>query len=65
MYVKKLKLEIRSLLEGMKVADHVDYELDYLHGYPVLVNHEKEVALIEKLVTKIYLKQRLKRMNNY
>lgn len=48
---EKIELEIRSLLEGMKVADHVDYELDYLHGYPVLVNHEKEVALIEKLVT--------------
>ena len=48
----KIETEIRALLEGMKIADHVDYELDYLHGYPVLVNHEKEVELIEKLVTK-------------
>lgn len=48
---EKIEVEIRSLLEGMKIADHVDYELDYLHGYPVLVNHEKEVKLIENIVT--------------
>lgn len=47
---KKIELEIRSLLEGMKIADHVDYELDYLHGYPVLVNHDREAELIEKIV---------------
>lgn len=46
----KIEAEIRSILEGMKIADHVDYELDYLHGYPVLVNHEKEAGLIERLV---------------
>src|SRR5699024_9183460 len=46
----KIEKEIRSILEGMKIADHVDYELDYLNGYPVLNNHEKEAELIEKLV---------------
>lgn len=47
---EKIEQEIRALLEGMKIADHVDYELDYLHGYPVLVNHADEVELIERLV---------------
>lgn len=47
---RKIETEIRSILEGMKIADHVDYELEYFHGYPVLNNHEKEVELIERLV---------------
>src|SRR5690625_3069223 len=47
---RKIEEEIRSILEGMKIADHVDYELEYFHGYPVLNNHEKEAELIEKLV---------------
>lgn len=47
---EQIEKEIRAILEGMKIADHVDYELEYLHGYPVLVNHEKEATLIERLV---------------
>ena len=47
---KQIEEEIRSILEGVKVADRIDYSLDYLHGYPVLVNHKEEAALIEKIV---------------
>lgn len=47
---KKIETEIRALLEGMKIADHVDYELEYLHGYPVLINHDDEVDVIENIV---------------
>lgn len=47
---KMIEKEIRAILEGMKIADHVEYELDYIYCYPVLVNDDKEVALVEKLV---------------
>ncbi|MBD3108893.1 amidohydrolase [Bacillus sp. AGMB 02131] len=51
---KQIESEIRAILEGIKVADHIDYSLDYLHGYPVLVNHKEEALLIEKIVTETF-----------
>ena len=39
--------EIRAILEGLKVSSHIDYELDYLNGYPVLVNHETEATVVK------------------
>lgn len=47
---EKIEKEIRAILEGVKIADHVDYELEYLNGYPVLINHENEATLIERLI---------------
>jgi amidohydrolase len=38
---KQIESEIRAILEGIRKADHIDYSLDYVHGYPVLVNHNK------------------------
>lgn len=47
---QQIEFEIRAILEGLKVADRIDYSLEYIHGYPVLVNHKEEALLIEKLV---------------
>lgn len=47
---KQIETEIRAILEGMTVADEIEYSLDYTHGYPVLVNHKEEALLIEKIV---------------
>jgi len=49
---KKIEDEIRAILEGIKEADHINYTLDYLNGYPVLVNHKEEATLIESIVKK-------------
>lgn len=46
----QIENEIRSILNGFKASSHIEYKLDYLHGYPVLVNHKEEAALIEQLV---------------
>ena len=51
---KQIEAEIRAILEGVKVADRIDYTLDYTHGYPVLVNHKEEAALIEKIVKETF-----------
>lgn len=47
---QQIESEIRAILDGMKVADRIEYSLEYIHGYPVLVNHKEEALLIEKLV---------------
>lgn len=47
---KQVETEIRAILDGLKVSSHIDYELDYLNGYPVLINHESEVMLVKSIV---------------
>ena len=47
---QQIETEIRAILEGMKVADKIDYSLDYTRGYPVMVNHQEEALLIEEIV---------------
>ena len=50
----QVEAEIRAILEGLKVSSHIDYELDYLNGYPVLVNHEAEATLVKSLVEQAF-----------
>lgn len=47
---KQIEQEIRAILDGFKVSSYVDYELDYLNGYPVLVNHEEQTNLVTALI---------------
>ena len=47
---KQIESEIRAILEGIRKADHIDYSLDYAQGYPVLVNHKEEAALVEQII---------------
>lgn len=46
----QIEKEIFAILEGLKVSNYVDYEIDYLKGYPVLINTEKESVVVEQLI---------------
>lgn len=48
----QIEQEIRAILDGLKVSSYIDYELDYLNGYPSLHNHEKETLLVRELIFK-------------
>lgn len=50
----QLEQEIRAILEGMKHADHIDYTLEFTHGYPVLINTEAETALVASLAAQTF-----------
>lgn len=45
-----IEKEIRAILDGLKVSNHLDYQLDYQRGYPVLVNHAHEALIVETLI---------------
>lgn len=47
---KKIENEIRAILDGVKTSDGIEYELEYLHGYPVLVNDTNEVEIVQQIV---------------
>src|SRR5699024_2284635 len=47
---KQIEEEIRNILEGTKMADNIDYDLDYVNGYPVLVNDANEVIRVKRLI---------------
>lgn len=46
----QVETEIRAILDGLKVSSHIDYELNYLNGYPVLINHEAETLVVKSIV---------------
>ena len=46
----QIEKEIRAILEGLKITNYIEFELDYLHGYPVLVNPVEEAALVEQFI---------------
>ena len=46
----KIKEEMIAILEGLKLSNHIDYELDYLIGYPVLINSYEEAKVVESIV---------------
>src|SRR5699024_12111212 len=48
-----IEKEIRHILDGLKMSNHIDYELDYLHGYPVLVNDPLEEEKVKEIFTLI------------
>lgn len=47
---EQIEHEFHAILDSLKVSDHIDYTLDYDNGYPVLVNHAKEAAVVQSLV---------------
>lgn len=50
----QIENEIRTILEGLKVSSYIDYEIDYLRGYPPLENHEKETLLVKSIIKKAF-----------
>lgn len=50
----QVETEIRAILDGLKVSSHIDYELEYLNGYPVLINHEAETLAVKSIVERSF-----------
>ncbi|MFS0787570.1 amidohydrolase [Shouchella sp. 1P09AA] len=48
---QKVEEEMRSIVSGKEQSAHVSTEIDYLNGYPTLVNSEEESAIVRKLAT--------------
>ncbi|MFF2176580.1 M20 family metallopeptidase [Lysinibacillus sp. NPDC058147] len=46
----QIEKEIRAILEGLKITNYIEFEINYLHGYPVLVNPVEEAALVEQFI---------------
>ncbi|KJE49901.1 MULTISPECIES: M20 family metallopeptidase [Acidiplasma] len=44
----KIERRIKEILEGLKLTYRIDYEYDYIKGYPVLINNEEVSRIIEK-----------------
>ncbi|ADO56814.1 MULTISPECIES: M20 metallopeptidase family protein [Paenibacillus] len=51
---KEVENEIRSIVKGLTDAYHAGYEIDYLNGYPALVNAEAETERVRELVSRLY-----------
>ncbi|MEK5504792.1 MULTISPECIES: M20 metallopeptidase family protein [Paenibacillus] len=51
---KEVENEIRSIVKGLTEAYHAGYEMDYLNGYPSLVNAEVETERVRELIGRLY-----------
>ncbi|MMZ46577.1 N-acyl-L-amino acid amidohydrolase [compost metagenome] len=51
---KEVENEIRSIVKGLTEAYHAGYEMDYLNGYPSLVNAEAETERVRELIGRLY-----------
>ncbi|MGQ3478618.1 peptidase dimerization domain-containing protein [Paenibacillus sp. TY11] len=51
---KEVETEIRSIVKGLSEAYHAGYEINYLNGYPSLVNAEVETERVRELVSRLY-----------
>ncbi|WP_328800000.1 M20 family metallopeptidase [Paenibacillus sp. LX16] len=51
---KEVENEIRSIVKGLTEAYHAGYEIDYLNGYPSLVNAEVETERVRELIGRLY-----------
>ncbi|KAF6630814.1 amidohydrolase [Paenibacillus sp. EKM208P] len=51
---KEVENEIRSIVKGLTEAYHAEYEIDYLNGYPSLVNAEAETERVRELIGRLY-----------
>lgn len=41
---------MKAILEGLKVSTACDFDLDIVHGLPVLMNDDRAIALVEKII---------------
>ncbi|WP_336077114.1 M20 metallopeptidase family protein [Paenibacillus sp. 203] len=51
---KEVENEIRGIVKGLTEAYHAGYEIDYLNGYPSLVNAEAETERVRELIGRLY-----------
>jgi len=47
---RQIENEIHTIVKGISEASHADFDIQYTHGYPVLYNHDKELAVVQQLV---------------
>ena len=47
----QVKEDIYSIVKGITTGFRANVEIDYLHGYPALFNHEVETELVRDLLT--------------
>lgn len=47
---KQIEADIRGIVKGICEAGHAGYEIDYLNGYPALVNPKPETELVHELI---------------
>ncbi|WDF04273.1 M20 metallopeptidase family protein [Shouchella hunanensis] len=50
---QKVEDELRAIVKGKEQSTHVTTDVDYLNGYPTLVNSEKESDIVRQLVTDV------------
>lgn len=46
---KQLERDIRDMLHGVTLAEHATYELDYVNGYPALVNPPEQAEEVRSI----------------
>ncbi|GAK02224.1 p-aminobenzoyl-glutamate hydrolase subunit A [Geomicrobium sp. JCM 19037] len=46
--------EIRAIIQGTEASTHVSCTVDYINGYPTLVNHESETALVGSIAKELF-----------
>ncbi|MCQ4088248.1 M20 family metallopeptidase [Saccharibacillus sp. JS10] len=49
---KQLERDIRDMIHGITLAEHATYTLDYVNGYPALVNPPKQAEEVRTAFTK-------------
>ncbi|OCA88349.1 peptidase M20 [Bacillus sp. FJAT-27225] len=49
-----IETEIHSIVKGITSANHANYEIDFLRGYPSLFNHHEETVTVGRLVKEIF-----------
>ncbi len=48
-----MEREFKRIIQGTEIAHDCTIELDYRHGYPALVNHEKETLFVRHIAQNI------------
>ncbi|GAJ98246.1 M20 family metallopeptidase [Geomicrobium sp. JCM 19055] len=51
---KQIEEDIRGIVRGLEASNHVTCDIDYLNGYPALVNHAEETALVGSLIQETF-----------
>lgn len=60
---QQIEEEVRRMVKGVSEASHAQYEIEYTHGYPAVVNHKKEAQLVQTLVEQQLGKEAFVEMN--
>lgn len=50
---ENIKKEIKALLDGLCLSYHADYEINYIDGYPPVINHAAEIDLLFQMSDQI------------